>query len=65
MLEAEVTADLAKRGGLMRQAEGLAMADQPVIPIYHYVSKNLVAKNVVGFEDNSKDIHRWRYVTLK
>lgn len=65
MLEAEVTSDLAKRGQLMRQAEALAMADQPVIPIYHYVSKNLVAKNVVGFEDNSKDIHRWRYVSLK
>lgn len=65
MLEAEVAADLDKRGGLMRQAEGLAMADCPVIPIYHYVSKNLVAKNVVGFADNSKDIHRWRYVNLK
>jgi oligopeptide transport system substrate-binding protein len=65
MLEAEVTADLQKRGELMRKAEALAMADQPVIPIYHYVSKNLVAKKVQGFVDNPKDIHRWRYVTLK
>jgi len=65
MLEAEVTADLDKRGELMRQAEALAMADQPIIPIYHYVSKNLVAKNVVGFENNPKDIHRWRYISLK
>ena len=65
MLEAEVTSDLTKRGELMYKAESLAMADQPIIPIYHYVSKNLVAKNVVGFENNSKDIHRWRYVTLK
>ena len=65
MKEAEITADLAKRAELMRQAEGLAMADQPVIPIYHYVSKSLVAKNVEGFVDNSKDVHRWRYITLK
>ncbi len=65
MLEAEVTADLAKRGDLMRQAEEQAMADCPVIPIYHYVSKNLVAKNVVGFVDNPKDVNRWRYVSLK
>ena len=43
----------------------MAMADLPIIPIYHYVSKNLVAKNVVGFVDNPKDIHRWRYVSLK
>ena len=65
MLEAEVTADLVKRGELMREAESMVMTDLPVIPIYHYVSKNLVAKNVVGFVDNSKDIHRWRYVSLK
>jgi len=65
MLDAEVTADLQKRGELMRKAESLVMRDQPVIPIYHYVSKNLVAKKVQGFVDNPKDIHRWRYVTLK
>jgi oligopeptide transport system substrate-binding protein len=65
MQQAEVTADLKKRGELMLKAETLAMADQPVIPIYHYVSKNLVSKKVVGFFDNAKDIHRWRYVTLK
>jgi oligopeptide transport system substrate-binding protein len=65
MVKAEVTFDLDRRGELMHQAEALAMADQPLIPIYHYVSKNLVAQNVVGFADNSKDVHRWRYVTLK
>lgn len=65
MLEAEVTADLEKRAMLMQKAEAMAMADQPVIPIYHYVSKNLVSTKVVGFEDNPKDIHRWRYVSLK
>ena len=65
MLDAEVTSDLNKRAELLRQAEALVMRDQPVIPIYHYVSKNLVAKNVVGFVDNPQDIHRWRYVSLK
>ena len=65
MLDAEVTSDLQKRGELMRKAEMLAMRDQPVIPIYHYVSKNLVSQKVVGFEDNPQDIHRWRYVSLK
>ncbi|MEH0020065.1 MAG: peptide ABC transporter substrate-binding protein [Desulfobacter sp.] len=65
MLEAEQTPDLAKRAELMHAAEAIAMDDQPVIPIYHYVSKNLVAKNVVGFVDNPKDINRWRYISLK
>ena len=65
MLDAEVTSDLQKRSQMMRKAEALAMRDQPVIPIYHYVSKNLVSQNVVGFVDNPQDIHRWRYVSLK
>ncbi len=65
MREAEVTSDLKKRSEMMQKAEALAMRDQPVIPIYHYVSKNLVSKKVVGFEDNPQDIHRWRYVSLK
>lgn len=65
MLDAEVTADLNKRSEMLRKAEALAMRDQPVIPIYHYVSKSLVSKNVVGYEDNPQHIHRWRYVSLK
>lgn len=65
MLKAERTADLVKRGEMMHQAEAMVMRDLPVIPIYHYVSKSLVAKKVVGFVDNAKDIHRWRYITLK
>ena len=54
-----------KRAELMRKAEAQAMADLPIIPIYHYVSKSLVAKNVVGYVSNPKDVHRWRYVSLK
>ncbi|MGB3211816.1 MAG: peptide ABC transporter substrate-binding protein [Desulforhopalus sp.] len=65
MQEAEVTADLEKRGELMRKAEAIAMADHPVIPIYHYVSKSLVSKNVAGVVDNPKFIHRYRYISLK
>jgi oligopeptide transport system substrate-binding protein len=65
MLEAEVTSDLQARGEMMRKAEAMAMRDQPVIPIYHYVSKNLVSNKVQGFVDNPQDIHRWRYVSFK
>jgi len=65
MLEAEVTPDLTKRAALMLKAESLAMRDQPVIPIYHYVSKALVSTNVQGYVDNPQHIHRWRYVSLK
>ena len=36
--------DPAKRNDLLRQAEAIAMAEMPNIPIYYYVSKNLVSK---------------------
>lgn len=65
MLEAEVTSDLAKRAEMMLMAESFVMRDQPVIPIYHYVSKALVSTKVQGYLDNPQHIHRWRYVSLK
>lgn len=65
MQEAEVTSDLKKRAKIMQKAEQIAMDEQPVMPIYYYVSKNLVSKKVQGYVDNPKDIHRWRYITLK
>ena len=65
MLEAEITSDLNKRAEMMYKAETLAMRDQPVIPIYHYVSKSLVSTKVEGYVDNPQHIHRWRYVSLK
>jgi len=65
MEQASATTDLTKRAGLMAQAESLAMRDQPVIPIYYYVSKNLVSNAVQGWQDTINDIHRSRYLSLK
>ncbi|MCP4744661.1 MAG: peptide ABC transporter substrate-binding protein [Desulfobacteraceae bacterium] len=65
MQKAEVTLNPKKRYELMYKAEELAMRDMPVIPIYHYVSKNLVSTRIKGFEDNPEDKHRWRYVSFK
>ncbi len=33
------------------------------IPIYWYVSKNVVSPKITGFEDNTKDINRVRWMT--
>jgi len=59
-----VTQDTAQRSAIMHQAEAMAMNDFAVIPIYYYVSKNVVSPKVQGFVDNAKDIHRTRYLTL-
>ena len=64
MAEASKTADLKVRAGLLQQAEAIAMTDMPNIPIFYYVSKDLVAKSVKGWVDNTKDIHRTRFLSL-
>jgi oligopeptide transport system substrate-binding protein len=65
MDQSDATIDQAARNDLMRQAEAIAMADMPIIPIYYYVSKNLVGAHVVGFEDNTRDIHRTRWLSVE
>ena len=65
MAEAARTADAEARNRLMREAEAIAMEDMPNIPIYYYVSKNLVSKAVQGWVDNTKDIHRTRFLTVQ
>lgn len=63
MDQSDKTLDLKKRAGLMHQAEKIAMDDFAAIPIYYYVSKNVVSPKVHGFEDNAQDIHRTRWLT--
>ncbi|MCB1718669.1 MAG: peptide ABC transporter substrate-binding protein, partial [Candidatus Competibacteraceae bacterium] len=63
MEQAQVTSDLAKRAEIMAKAEAIAMEEQPVIPIYYYVSKNLVSQAVKGWIDNTKDVQRTRWLS--
>lgn len=65
MDQATKTTDLGARGKLMGEAEQIALDQTATIPIYYYVSKNLVAKHVKGYEDNVKDIHRSRWITVQ
>jgi oligopeptide transport system substrate-binding protein len=48
----------------MHEAEAIAMEDLPNIPIYYYVSKDLVSQVVEGWVDNTKGIHRTRYLSV-
>ena len=64
MEQAALTTNLTERARIMQQAEAIALADNANIPIYYYVSKNLVGTHVSGFIDNAKDIHRTRWMTV-
>lgn len=65
MDKAAVTTDLQKRAELMAEAEKLAMRDQPLIPIYYYVSKQLVSPKVQGWVDNAPDRHLTRWLDIQ
>lgn len=53
---AGATVDPQQRAALLESAERLMLDDMPVIPIYHYVSKQLVKPYVQGWSENSQDI---------
>jgi oligopeptide transport system substrate-binding protein len=48
--------DPAKRRALLEQAERVMLADQPVVPIYFYVSKHLVKPRVTGWYSNIMNV---------
>ena len=48
--------DLTQRATLLEQAEQIMLRDQPVIPIYFYVSKHLVKPRVTGWYSNVMNV---------
>ena len=48
--------DAAKRRDLLEQAERIALADHPLMPIYFYVNKHLVKPEVDGWYDNIMNV---------
>jgi oligopeptide transport system substrate-binding protein len=59
---AAVEMDLTARAAIMAQAETLMLADVPVAPMWHMVSKALVNSDITGWVDNAVQIHRTRYM---
>jgi oligopeptide transport system substrate-binding protein len=49
--------DAEKRLAMLSQAESILLDEMPILPIYFYVSKNLVKPNVKGFFNNVQDLH--------
>jgi len=49
--------DPAMRTGLLEAAEKRLLRAAPILPIYHYVSRSLVAPEVRGWQDNPMNIH--------
>ena len=57
-------ADATKRRELLQQAEGVALKDHPLIPLYFYVNKHLVKPQVQGWYDNVMNVVYSRDLSL-
>jgi oligopeptide transport system substrate-binding protein len=61
---AAVAPDAKARADLMRQAEALMLEDQPLIPLYAGVNRELVSRRVHGWEPNPSAVHLSRYLSI-
>ena len=64
LMEQAAVASPEQRMALFTQAEALMLQDTPVIPIYYYVYKSLVSKDLKGHQGNIEQINRTRYFSL-
>jgi oligopeptide transport system substrate-binding protein len=62
--QALLLSDHEKRATAMRRAETIMIDQAPVLPIYYYVSKSLVAPRVKGWRDNAANIHPSRTLRI-
>jgi len=62
---AKSEASKSKRREMLEEAEGILMSELPIIPIYFYVSKNLVNPRVKGFSGNIQDVHPLHVLRVK
>jgi len=62
LIEAESATDPGEQMRLYALAEAELLADNPIVPLYFFVSKHLVAPGVSGFETNVLDRHPSRYL---
>jgi oligopeptide transport system substrate-binding protein len=63
--KAMAMAEPVQRAAAMRDAEAILIDDAPLIPIYHYVSRSLVAPRVRGWHDNPANSHPSRTLTIQ
>lgn len=65
MRRSAATVDLTERARILGEAERMVLANTPMIPIYHYVSKALVKPHVKGWQMNVMDVHPSRYISIQ
>ncbi|MGD8379896.1 MAG: peptide ABC transporter substrate-binding protein, partial [Gammaproteobacteria bacterium] len=65
LAEANRQKEPAQRRAMLEKAERMMLADQPIMPIYYYVSKHLIKPWVGGWQDNMMDHHYTRDLFIR
>jgi len=65
LAQAVAEPDPRLRRQLMRRAEARLIADMPVLPLYFYVTRSLVAERIGGWEDNISNVHPSRTLRIR
>lgn len=63
LLKAASEVDLDVRRGYLEKAERLSLEDHPIIPLYFYVTKHLVATDIKGWSPMPLDYHYSRHLS--
>lgn len=54
--------DLAVRRGYLEEVERISLEDHPVLPLYFYVTKHMVARDIEGWAPMPLDYHYSKYL---
>ncbi len=65
LIEAGKETDIAKRAELLKSAEKILLDDFGALPIFNYVTENLVSPKLKGFEHNALDRHLIRWMSIE
>jgi len=62
---AQASPDPEEQIRLLADAERVMLSDNPIVPLYFYVSKHLVSTSLTGYRNNALDQHPSRYISVK
>ena len=65
MEQAEQEQDLQRRAEILAEAERVFLRDVPQVPILHYSSTSLVSPKLKGWEDNVRNVHPTRFLSIE
>lgn len=64
LTRANRTRDPERRMSILREAEQLAMAEQPILPIYVYTRSVMIKPYLRGYWSNHENRHPWKYMSI-